>query len=290
MQKARNNINILFIGWNENGEKCLTKLLKKNIHVSKVLVPKNYDTRNMFRITSTYQVSISETDGSHQEMLDYVNKYTPNLIVVASFPKLLKKEVLKYPQYGAINIHAAALPKYRGYHPINWAIIKDESEVGVSIHYIDEGVDSGDIIAQKLIQVTNKDDGNTLRKKLTSEGARLLIKVVDNISKSRTKLKGRKQIERDASFAPKRNPEDGKIHWEQNTRDIYNLVRALKHPYPNAFSYTQNDEEIAFEDCYVPAKKGIVLAKIKGFYLITTGDGVILLKSKKILKIGEVLK
>lgn len=283
-------MNIVFIGWNENGEKCLSTLLKSNIAIKKVLVPKGFETQEMFAIAKHYKVQVQETDGTHDEIKSVIESCKTDLLIVASFHKLLKKEIIDYPTFGVINVHAAALPHYRGYHPINWAIIKDEKTLGVTVHYIAEGTDNGDMLAQKMITVSDADDVTSLRKKLTSEGARLLLRVVKQISKSKKRIHGIKQNDSNASYAPRRYPDDGKIFWNDKTRSIFNLVRSLKAPYPNAFGLKENGEKVEVETTFRSKIQGQVLAKIKGYYLVTTSDGVIMIKTKKKLTIGEILK
>lgn len=281
---------IVFIGWNENGEKCLSVLLENKFNVVRVIVPKGFDTKKMFEIAKKNKIAISETDGSKTVLNKHVIGVYPDLLIVASFHKLIDQEIINYPKYGSINVHAGALPKYRGYHPLNWAIIRDEKTIGVTIHYIDEGADSGDILAQKVIPVSNHDDINSIREKVTTNGAKLLVEVVGRIESKKTKIKGTKQNESEATYAPKRIAEEGRINWQDNSRDIFNLVRALKKPYPNAFTITKSGEKIEIEETLLSKIPGKVLAKYGDFYLISTGDGVIAIKTNAKLKIDEVLK
>lgn len=281
---------IVFIGWNENGEKCLSALLKNKFDVVHALVPKGYETDGMFRIAKKFKVEISETDGTKSNLKKEILDAKPDLLIVASFHKLIDSEIINFSKYGSINVHTSALPKYRGYHPLNWAIIKGENTIGVTVHYIDSGADSGDILAQKIIPISNKDDINSVREKLTTIGAELLVDVVKKIDKKKARLIGTVQNHEEASYAPKRTPEEGKINWDKDTREIFNLIRALKSPYPNAFTSNKKREKIEIEESYVSKTPGKVLAKIDDYYLISTGDGVILVKTNSELEIDEILK
>lgn len=280
---------ILFLGWGDNGYKCLSELLEQRFNVINVIVPINYNIEGMRQLCDKCNINLEEFQ-SNEILIGKIETYKPDLMIIASFPKILPKNIIDYPKRGSINVHAGELPKYRGYHPINWAIIRDEKEVGVTVHYIDEEVDSGDILAQKVIPLRNRDDINSIRKALIRLGAKLLIKVVKRLSKHKKRIKGIKQEEGRATYAPRRRVEDGKIIWKNNTREIFNLVRALKSPYPNAFGFNQKGEKIEFKESFLPKKFGEILAKIKGYYLISIGDGVILLKTKKKLSVGEILK
>ena len=286
---AKSNLKIFLIGWNENGEKCLEILLNNNFNIVYVLVPEGYKTQNMYEIAKKHGINIGKVGKDINKLSKHLTKTEADLLISASFPRLIPKEVLEIPKLGAINIHAGKLPKYRGYHPINWAIIKDEKEIGVTVHYIDEGMDTGNVLSQDTIAISNLDDVNTIRKKITDLGAKLLIKTVRKIEKSKVRLKGTEQRDSEVIFAPRRYPRNGKIKWSNNTRDIFNLVRALKSPAPNAFGQTKSGVKIEFQSSFINKIPGQVLGKFKKFYIVSTGDGVIFLKSSKKLKIGEVL-
>ncbi|QQG44090.1 MAG: methionyl-tRNA formyltransferase [Candidatus Roizmanbacteria bacterium] len=279
---------ILFIGWGDNGYKCLKELLNNRFKIVSVIVPKNYDVKGIQQLCNRRNIDL-EVYQSSQVLFTKMKLIKPDLMIVASFPKIFPKNIIFYPQFGSINVHAGELPKYRGYHPLNWAIIRDEKQIGVTVHYLDEGMDSGDILLQKTIPLSNYDDINTVKKALVKLGAQLLVQVVKKISKVKKRLKGKKQNENNATYAPKRNKEDGKIIWENNAREIFNLVRALKSPYPNTFAFNRKKERVEFQESYLSNKVGEVLAKVKGYYLISVGDGVILLKTKKKLSIEEIL-
>lgn len=282
-------MNILFIGWGDGGFKCLKALVNNGLTVSQVVAPENYEIEEMKILCKKHDIPIINFR-SADYLMNKIKKTNPNLIIIASFPKILPREIIFYPKFGTINVHTGELPKYRGYHPLNWAIIRDEKRVGVTVHYVGEKVDSGDILAQKTIVLKNEDTINTIKESLTRIGADLLVQVIKKIKKAGTKIKGKKQIESLATYAPKRIAEDGKINWQNNTRDIFNLIRALKTPYPNAFSFNKKGEKIEFKESYLYKITGKVLAKVRDHYLISTGDGVILLKTKYRLKMGEFLK
>lgn len=280
---------ILFIGWGEGGFKCLKAITDNGFIASSVVVPQDYNTEEMKGLCNLNNIPIVDFQ-SAGHLLDMVETIKPDLIIIASFPKILPKKIIFYPKLGSINVHTGELPKYRGYHPLNWAIIRDEKRVGVTVHYVDEKVDSGDILAQETIVLKNEDSINTIKESLTQIGADLLVKVIKKIDKTGRKIKGKKQRESLTTYAPKRIADDGKINWQNNTRDIFNLIRALEIPYPNAFAFNDKGEKIEFEESYLSKTTGKVLAKIRDYYLINTGDGAILLKTKMKLRVGEILK
>jgi len=281
---------IFFIGWNQNGEKCLRILLKQGYKVDHVIVPSGFDTSSMYGIANRHAVPISENNGDMSKLIKMIRQSKPDLIIMASFPKLISQEIIDYPKLGTINVHTGELPKYRGYHPLNWAIIRDEKFIGVTVHYVDRGMDSGNILGQGRVALTNTDDINTVKNKLTALGSKILVKIVRKISKSQKKLEGIEQRDSEVIFSPKRLPQDGKIKWTNNARDIFNLVRALKFPYDNGFALRSDGTKITFSKSFLSKNVGLVLAKVQKYYLIVVGDGVVLLKTESQLKIGEYLK
>ena len=282
-------IKICFIGWNENGEKCLYKLSEAGMKIASVFLPRGYEIGPMIDITKKYKHPVRLIENDWLDLERRLLKLKPDLLVVASFPKLLPENIISIPKFGTINVHASALPKNRGYHPINWTIIKDESSTGVTVHYLDYGMDNGEILAQKIISTSDKDNVETLRKKLTSIGANLLLKVVRKISQQKRRIKGRPQSEYQATFAPKRKPSDSQINWTQQSRVIFNLLRACRSDYP-AYCFRSSGEKIIIKKRYLPKIPGLILSKIGSYYLVTTGDGALMVKTENPLKIGEILK
>lgn len=280
---------IVFFGLNEFGEGCLLRLLEERYDIVSVIVPKEQRTKKIFDICAKYKINLYKFTSNIGQLRKKVFKTNPDLIIIASFSKILPKEIINYPRCGAINIHPSELPKYRGAHPIQWAIIKGEPYIGITIHYVNETIDSGDILAQERVVLSNQDNINTIWKKVIKKGVDLLIRVVKKINKSKKRLAGLKQKNNQVTFAPKRTPKDSRIIWSGNVREIFNLVRALKPPY-QAFGYNSKGEKIEFIESYIPKDYGQVLAKLKDYYIIAASDGVILLKTDKKLQVGERLK
>lgn len=112
------------------------------------------------------------------EELQLIRRFAPDLVVVAAFSRILKPELLRIPALGCINMHPSLLPKYRGPNPFYWALANGESETGVTVHYVDEGIDSGDIILQRSFRIERDDTEYSLRDKSALIGARLLVEAV----------------------------------------------------------------------------------------------------------------
>ena len=281
---------MIFFGLNEFGLKGLQEIIKSELDVSLAVVPKTNKNIDLIKLVKKNGISLFRFDNNLDCLRTEIYNLNPDLIVIASFTKVLPQEIIYLPKLGTINVHPGLLPNYRGAHPINWALINGEKQTGITIHYVDEKVDTGAIIIQKKIPIYGYDDINTLKNKLAILGGKLLIKTIKKIYEKKGYLSSKKQKTMTSIIlAPKRIPEQGRIDWKKSSKDIINLIRALKSPLPNAFTFKKN-VKIEFYDYYLTKKPGEVLTKFKNFYLISTVDGIILLKTKNRLKIGDVLR
>lgn len=161
-------------------------------------------------------------DGSAAEL---VRSLAPEMIAVVAYGRILPKEILEIPPRGCVNIHASLLPQYRGAAPVQYALLNGEQKTGVTAMYMDEGLDTGDIISVKEIPITDEDDANTLFDKVAQCGARLLRETADAIeagTASRTP-----QPQEGVSFAPPFDKQSGRFSWQEDARSIFNKARAL---------------------------------------------------------------
>ncbi len=169
------------------------------------------------------------------EWIRTIKSFQPDAIFSFYYRSLLTKEILEIPSKGSFNLHGSLLPKFRGRAPINWALLKGENETGITLHRMVEKADAGDILAQKKIEIAEEDTAFTLFKKLVPLTQEILLETVPLIVQG--KILPQPQ---DPSLATKfggRKPEDGKINWKWSSQEIYNLIRAVTHPYPGAFTY-----------------------------------------------------
>ena len=158
----------------------------------------------------------------------------PDVIVVAAYGQILPRQILELPRFGCLNVHASLLPKYRGAAPIQWAILNDERETGVTIMKMDEGLDTGDILSQQSTPIGAEDDAPTLHHRLGAIGADLLVKTIPDYVAD--KLLARKQPDEGANYARKLTKEDGRLDWNQPARSVWNRVRAFV-PWPGAYTF-----------------------------------------------------
>jgi methionyl-tRNA formyltransferase len=163
-----------------------------------------------------------------------LRRLQPDLIAVAAFGQILPPAILDLPRFGCVNVHTSLLPKFRGAAPIQWAILNDEPETGVTIMKMDPGLDTGDILTQERTPITAEDNAETLHDRLAAMGARMLVPAIRDLAAG--KLTPRKQPAEGASYARKIVKEDGQLDWKRPARSLWNRVRAFT-PWPGAFTH-----------------------------------------------------
>ena len=177
-----------------------------------------------------------------EHFLAQLKELQVDLFVVVAF-RMLPEEVWKMPAFGTINLHASLLPNYRGAAPINWAIINGDKETGVTTFFIDEAIDSGKIIAQEKVKISNNTNAGELHNELMSVGAELTLKTVTAISQqTHTVIDQDKFDGKDFKIAPKIFKEDCEISWQETVENVHNKIRGLS-PYPAAWTKLKNSKK-----------------------------------------------
>ncbi len=244
---------------------------KKDAYVGrkKVLTPSPVKS-----LALKHNIDVLTPDSLKKEYAEIL-KYQPDLIVTCAYGKILPKEILNYPKYGCINIHASLLPKYRGSAPIQWAIMNDEKETGITLMYMDEGMDTGDIIDMVKCPILDDDDILTMHNKLSTLGSELLLKNLDNIVNQKTKRL--KQDNSKATYAKMIEREMEDLNFKQSVRSIYNKIRAFS-PYPLC-KVMINNEEVKIVKAHYEQTKSLVgkLYITKNSLGIGALDGIIYL-------------
>jgi len=210
------------------------------------------------------------------EFVSQLQKLNPDVIVIVAF-RLLPKEVWSLPKLGTFNLHASLLPQYRGASPINFAIINGDKVSGVTTFFIDDKIDTGEILLQAKTEINDSDDAGILHDKLKILGKHLVVKTLDGLAEGI--LKPQKQILKEDveyKYAPKIFKNDCQIRWEEPLEKIHNLIRGLS-PYPTAFTHLLINGESKILKIY------------KGHYKIEKHIleiGTVIIEGKKILKIA----
>ncbi len=176
------------------------------------------------------------------DWIDKIAAISPDIIFSFYYRKMICQKILDLPSVGAFNLHGSYLPYYRGRCPVNWVIINGEAKTGVTLHYMIEKPDAGDIVGQKPVVIDVSDTAKTLYDKLCGAAKELLDEALPLIKKGQ--IPRHKQDLSQGSYYGGRRPEDGRINWNKSADEIYNLIRAVTEPYPGAFALFDNDEKI----------------------------------------------
>lgn len=206
-----------------------------------------------------------------EEEYQQVLAYEPDLIVTAAFGQILPTPILEAPKYGCINVHASLLPELRGGAPIHYSILQGKPKTGVTIMYMVEKLDAGDILTQVEVPIEERDHVGTLHDKLSAAGAKLLSETIPSLVKG--EITPVKQNDDEATFASNIKREQEKIDWARTGEEIYNHIRGL-HPWPVA--YTTADGQVMKiwwgEKVSASGKPGTVLSLEEDGFVVATGN------------------
>jgi methionyl-tRNA formyltransferase len=219
--------------------------------------------------------------------------------VVVAF-RMLPEVVWNMPPLGTINLHGSLLPQYRGAAPINWAIINGEKETGVTTFKLQQEIDTGNILLQQKIDISEDETAGTLHDKMMNTGAEVLLKTIQQLEKGNLNEYSQQQLNNDLVLrpAPKIFSETCEINWDQSAEAIYNFIRGLS-PYPAAFSYLNGKKIKIFSATKEPGKMeampGAVKTDHKTYLKFAARDGFISLQEiqmegKKRMKIDNFLR
>lgn len=238
---------LLYFGNNIRGVRCLEAILAEGRHevVGVVVQPgKEHDLNNVAGVAQAHQLPIYAP--AKVNASDFINlvheEIQPDLAILSGYTQILREDIINAPHLGTINLHGGKLPDYRGAAPLNWQIVNGETQGGLCIMYVDEGIDTGDIIAQQYYDIGLDDTIGTVLEKSLEIFPPLLLQVLAQIE-SGTAIRT-SQNPLDGAYYTRRFPRDGLIDWQHMTaKQAYDLVRALSHPYPGAFT-TLNGEKL----------------------------------------------
>ena len=230
--------------------------------------------------------------------IEQASSYSCDLFVSMSFNQIFQNEIINVPRLKTINCHAGKLPFYRGRNILNWALINDETEFGITVHYIDEGIDTGDIILQRSYPISDDDDYSTLLKIAHEECAVLLMQAIKQIQHGTAERVKQEDIHPIGFYCGRRELGDEVIDWNQNSRQLFNFIRSICKPGPVART-SLNGQEIKINSAvYIKEapkyvnNPGQLLQKTKLGFLIKTLDSFIEIRDIDCdikLKVGDKL-
>ena len=240
-------LNIIFMGTPDFAKESLEAIYNEGHNIIAVITnPDRPKGRGMKMIASPVkefciQKSIPVLQPEKiKDIKDTLIQLNPDLFCVVAYGKILPKDILEIPKLGSVNVHASLLPKYRGAAPIQWAVLNGEKTTGVTTMFMDEGMDTGDIILKQEVEIGENETTGELWERLSKIGGRLLIETVDKIEKG---IAPREKQGNDFTLAPMLKKEISKIDWENKTaQEIKNQVRGLN-PIMGAYT-TYNGKKI----------------------------------------------
>ncbi len=277
-------MNIMFMGTPEISATCLKKLIEDGHNVTSVISreDKPRGRGNVMTPTPTKLLALENNIPVYtpktlrdDEFSELLSKLSPDIIVVVAYGKILPKNVIDFPKYGCINLHVSLLPKYRGAAPMQRAIMEGESETGVTIMYMDEGLDTGDIIAREVFAIGPDDDFEAIHDRSAEIGAALLSKTMFDIADGNVKRE--KQNDALATYAKKVEKEDCKLDFTLSAKKLDFIIRGVT-PIPGAFAYLNGkmlkiNKAKPIEKKAEPGKVVALDDKGEGSITIGTGDG-----------------
>ncbi len=277
--------NIVFMGTPDFAVPALNTLNENHFNISLVITqPDRPKGRGRKRIPPPVKISadnlrydiIQPESIKTKSVYDQIAALRPDFFVVVAFGHILSEDLLALPKIDALNIHPSLLPKYRGPAPIQRAILNMEKETGVTIMSLDKGMDSGDILMQKKINISQNDTAGTLHESLATLGADLLINTLKNFKKET--INRIPQDHSKATSAPLFKKKDGHINWSRSAEQLEAFIRGMT-PWPGAFTFLNKNRIKIFKARPAPisetAPPGTVIKGFENELRIATGDGAL---------------
>ena len=243
------DLRIVFMGTPDFAVQTLKTILEHNYNVVGVITAPDRPAGRGRKLNESAVKTFAKEKGLHilqptnlksEDFLDELKALNANLQIIVAF-RMLPKVVWDMPEYGTFNLHASLLPNYRGAAPINWAIINGETKTGVSTFFIDEKIDTGEMILQKEVEIDPKENAGSLHDKLMHVGSNLVIGTIKLIEQGNVKTTPQPE-DAISKTAYKLNRDNCKINWQADLDHIYNQIRGLS-PYPAAWCILKNEDE-----------------------------------------------
>ena len=257
----KDKLRIVFMGTPEFAVTILDKLVQNDYNIVGVITSTDKPAGRGRKIhksaVKTYAEAksltvLQPTNLKDNDFLRELAGLKANLQIVVAF-RMLPRVVWEMPAYGTFNLHASLLPNYRGAAPINWAIINGETETGVTTFFIDDKIDTGEMILQDKVVIADGDSAGTLHDNLMHLGADLVLKTVKQIQNGKV-VRTKQDFDSDVKSAPKIHKDTCQIDWNQSLEHVYNHIRGLS-PYPTSWTTLMNNGEEVFLKIYKAHKE-----------------------------------
>lgn len=224
----------------------------------------------------------SKQSVAYEEKLSLIK---PDYLLILGYRRLIPDSVMRLTQRASVACHFSMLPEYRGFAPVNWAVINGETQSGITFFHIEDEVDSGDIVAQQPFQIEKEEDVNAVFDKCHHIFTQMLPMVLKDFERGH--INRIHQDHKRATYTCSRSPEDGLIDWNDSSENIYNLVRGLAYPFPGAFTYFDRQELRIWsaEPFPIPKYVGVVTGKV---IRVIPDIGVVVLAKEGAILVKEV--
>jgi UDP-4-amino-4-deoxy-L-arabinose formyltransferase/UDP-glucuronic acid dehydrogenase (UDP-4-keto-hexauronic acid decarboxylating) len=237
--------------------------------------------RSCAELAARNSIPVFAPERVDHEIIACVAKLHPDVIYSVYYRYLLADAILNSAALGAFNLHGSLLPKYRGRAPVNWMIVNGEREAGLTLHHMVARADAGDIVAQRSCIIDDADTALTLYRKLVPLGAEIIREYHPLIVAGRAPRT--KQDLTRGSYFGRRRAEDGRIDWRWPARRIFNLIRAVTHPYPGSFCYAAGQKLFIWETCIsnedgLMGAPGEIIGERNGGLEVAAGQGSLVVK------------
>ncbi len=276
---------VLF-AYHEMGYACMEALLEIGAPIAALFTHRDDPHeeiwwRSCAELASGAGIPVHTIDGMNETWAAKIAAMRPAVIYSFYYRHMIPDGVLALARMGAFNLHGSLLPAYRGRAPVNWMIVNGEREAGVTLHHMVARVDAGDIVGQRAIGIDDSDNALTLYRKLVPLGVELITEMHPKIAAGTAPR--RKQDISQGSYFGRRRPEDGRIDWRWPARRIFNLVRAVTHPYPGAFCFARGRKLLVWEARIATesgnrGRPGEIVGEREGGLEIAAGEGSVVLK------------
>ena len=231
---------ILVFAYHNVGHECLGVLVKRRENVIAVITHEDDPRENIWfksvaGVARRLNIPVHTPESVNTpEWTARIREMRPDIIFSFYYRNMISEEILRIPRLGAFNMHGSLLPKYRGRVPINWAVLHGEKETGATLHRMVKRADAGDIVDREAVPIGPDDTAFDVFNKVTAAARLVLERQLDAIKAGTSPRIP--QDESQATYFGGRRPEDGRINWTGRAEEIYDLIRAVTHPYPGAFT------------------------------------------------------
>ena len=293
---------VIFMGTPDFAVPCLARLVEISDVVAVVTQPDRPKGRGQKLLPPPVKVFAQEhgiavyqpVRVKAPDFVDILRGLAPDLIVVVAFGQILSKEILSLPPLGCINVHASLLPRYRGAAPMQWAIVRGEKETGVTTMFMDEGLDTGDMLMRETLPITQAMTAAELHDAMMKLGADVLEKTLFSLSEGI--LKRTPQDDALSTYAPLLDKAVGRIDWKKSAQEIHDLVRGLN-SWPGAYTMLAGQKFKIWRTRLADgtAEPGEIVSVTKQGLLVGTGEGVLEIlelqaPSKKKMAAGDYVR